>query len=92
MIDTQNINPMDWHGTRFLASIPKHFIRIKFHHNQVQNRLEVLSWLEEHTAGRIGIEKVCNPDAAHSWLVHEDYQIGFENPAEATMYTMFFKK
>ena len=85
----EKINPMDWHNTKLLEYIPEHFVRVKFRHNESRN--EVLAWAEQNTTGRFAIETVVDSEAQHSWLANEDYQIGFENPADATMYTMFFR-
>ena len=92
MIDTNEISLLDWHGTRILDYIPEHFVRVKFRHDN--ERLQVIEWLEKNTTGRFGIEVIVENDKENSFgmlLVKENYQIGFENPADATMYTMFFK-
>ena len=86
---SNKINPMDWHNTKLLKFIPEHFVRVKFRHNE--KRGEVLAWIEQNTEGRYAIETVVDNEPENSWLVNEDYQIGFENPADATMYTMFFR-
>lgn len=90
MNPTKEINPMDWYNTKFLSYIPEHFVRVKFRHNA--ERAEVLTWIEKNTVGRFGIEAVIDAEKPqHSWaMINEEFQIGFENPAEATMYTMFF--
>lgn len=87
MID--NINPLDWHNTKFLTVIPEHFVRVKFRHNE--ERLAVLEWLQNNTRGRFAIGPVTDSGEQQLWLVSENLQIGFENPAEATMYSMFFQ-
>jgi len=91
MIDNKDINPMDWYNTKFLSYIPKHFVRVKFRHHA--ERTKVLSWIEQNTVGRFGIEAIIDANSPqHSWAVlSEEFQIGFEDPAEATMYTMFFR-
>ena len=84
------INPMDWHNTKLLEFIPAHFVRVKFRHDD--KRSEVLAWAEQSTTGRFAIEAIVNEENdTNRWLVNEEYQIGFENPADATMYTMFFR-
>lgn len=83
------INPMDWHNTKILSFIPEHFVRVKFRHDD--KRGEVLKWIEQNTTGRFAIEVVVDSETTDRWLVNEEYQIGFENPADATMYTMFFR-
>jgi hypothetical protein len=88
-MNIKNINPMDWHNTKLMEYIPKHFVRVKFRHNDTRN--EVLAWAEQNTIGRFAIEVVVNHDHEHGWMANEDYQIGFENPGDATMYTMFFR-
>lgn len=90
-IDKLEINPMDWHNTRMLDYIPKHFARVRFNHND--RRLEVLEWLQEHTKGRFAIEVENDPDDIFGggFAIKEIVRIGFEDPAEATMYTMFFR-
>lgn len=91
LIDTDDINPLDWHNTKFLDFIPDHFVRVKFRHNQ--SRSEVLAWIEQNTVGRYAIAEVIDNEdnATRGFLINEKYQIGFEEPAEATMYTMFFR-
>jgi hypothetical protein len=85
-----DINPMDWHNTRVLNYIPKHFVTVKFTHND--KKLEVLSWLQEHTVGRFGIELSEDKDEKNSvFSFQEKILIGFEDPAEATMYSMFYR-
>jgi len=80
---------MDWHNTKFLSYIPNHFVRVKFEHSE--DRLKVLQWLQNNTSGRFAIEPVVTTHRRQQWLVNEQYQIGFEVPADATMYTMFYK-
>lgn len=86
---TDNINPMDWHDTKLIDFIPKHFVKVKFRHND--KRGEVLAWIEQNTTGRFAIEVIIDKDETRGWLTNEKYQIGFENPADATMYTMFYR-
>ncbi len=81
------INPIDWHNTRLLDFIPEHFVKVKFRHDETRGK--VLEWLEQNATGRCAIE-VIPEQSGERWLVVEEYQIGFENPADATMYTMFF--
>ena len=90
-VDEIKVNPMDWYNTKFLTYIPEHFVRVKFHHPD--SRPQVLDWLRQNTVGRFAIEVVTDPDSENkrSWMVNEEYQIGFENSSEATMYTMFFR-
>jgi hypothetical protein len=90
-MNIENINPMDWHNTKMLDFIPEHLVRVKFRHHR--DRAKVLAWLEENTTGRCAIEEVIEPDIDNNrWAIRmrEEYQIGFEEPADATMYTMFF--
>jgi hypothetical protein len=91
LIDKLKINPMDWHSSRMLTYIPEHFVRVRFDHHD--RRLEVLEWLQTHTVGRFAIEAINDEEnSSHrSFMVNEKLQIGFEDPAEATMYTMFFQ-
>jgi len=85
----ESINPMDWHNTKMLSFIPEHFVRVKFRHHH--DRAQVLSWIEQNTTGRFAIEAIIDTEKVNTWIVNEEYQIGFESPAEATMYTMFFR-
>ena len=89
-MNVETINPMDWHNTRMLDFIPPHFVRVKFRHNN--DRAKVLAWLQQNTTGRCAIELVVEQEETfmHSILPKDNYQIGFEEPADATMYTMFF--
>jgi len=91
MIDINDISLLDWHKTRILDFIPEHFVRVKFRHDN--ERLQVIEWLEKNTTGRFGIEIVFEKDKEQSFgmVINENYRIGFENPADATMYTMFFQ-
>jgi len=89
MINTNDVNPMDWHNTKFLSYIPEHFVRVKFRHNE--DRAKVLDWVERNTVGRFAIELKVDHEATSLWTIKEEYHIGFEDPSEATMYTMFFR-
>lgn len=90
MTDLSNINILDWHCERFLGYIPVHFTVVTLDDNG--DREALLNWLDEHTTGRIGIEKDRNlEDKSTFVVVHDNLKIGFENPEEATMYSLFYK-
>jgi hypothetical protein len=90
-MNAEDFNPMDWHNTKMLDYIPSHFVKVKFRHT---DRLRVLEWLQQNTTGRCAIEEVVDNDDDNGSHFHrimnEEYRIGFEEPADATMYTMFF--
>jgi len=88
-MNVKDINPMDWHNTKQLNFIPAHFTQFTFNHNE--ERLRVLAWAEQNIAGRFAIEAIVDSNKTMHWLVDFKYRIGFENPADATMYAMFFK-
>lgn len=88
-IDVDKINPMDWHGTKLVPFIPPHFVKVKFEFSH--DRKRVLDWVQENVSGRFGFEEIIDPDERHTFIVNEKYHIGFENPADATMFTMFFR-
>jgi len=88
VIDVTQINPMDWFNTKFIVYIPEHFVRVRFRHQS--DRAEVLDWLEKNTSGRYAIEETVS-EGFPIFTQDKDIQIGFENPADATMYTMFFR-
>jgi len=90
-MNTPNYNNlMDWHGTKMLKFIPKHFIKVVFNHDS--KRGEVLAWLEQNAAGRFAIEqKIEKPVGAGAFFANEKFFIGFENAPDATMYTMFYR-
>jgi hypothetical protein len=78
---------MDWHNVRYLDTIPVHFTTVPLK-GEIQ---DTLKWAEETTIGRFGIAE--KPDATASGglsFMRQEMLIGFEDPAEATMYVMFF--
>lgn len=100
----KDISPLDWHNTKFLDYIPDHFVKVKFRHDE--SRETVLIWLQHNVTGRYAIAPIstmhektelgatpfppASPGVARSFW-HESLYIGFEEPAEATMYAMFYK-
>ena len=83
----KDIAPLDWYNVRYLAYIPVHFVTVPLR-GEVQ---ETLEWCERITAGRFAIaEKEFMTDAERRSIFRKDMLIGFEDPAEATMYTMFY--
>jgi len=85
------IKPHDWYNTRQLNFIPKHFTRFKL--DAKINRLKLFNWIEQNCAGRfaIGKETTRIPGEVGSMYIKEDWKIGFEIPADATMFSLFFK-
>jgi hypothetical protein len=81
-----NINPMDWYCQKLLPVIPEHFIKCNL--TSDIDRRELLQWIKFNTSGRVGISG--NISAKSSWLIDKKYYIGFENPEDATIYTMRF--
>jgi hypothetical protein len=91
MIEATDINMLDWYGERWLNYIPVHFTIVKFRHND--ERLRAMNWLTENTSGRFGIARNQDPVAianGNRYVFTTAAEIGFEDPAEATMYSMFF--
>jgi hypothetical protein len=82
------IEAMDWHDQRYLDFMPRHFVRCKLPTDQLQT---VLKWAAENTHGRFAIaQSVEEPtDSNHFW-VQKQQEIGFESPAEATLFTLYF--
>jgi len=83
------INPMDWHKTRYLNYIPKHFTRVKLIDHG--DRKKLFDWLDANTVGRVGIEKAKDINVDDLWILEEKFDIGFEDPTEATLYTIIFR-
>jgi len=79
------INLMDWHGTRYMEYIPKHFTVVEINTNAIS---ELLIWVLSNTSGRFGINKsqdttlVSGPDTI---------KVGFENSEDATIATLVFR-
>ncbi len=91
MIDFDEINPLDWHNTRFLTTIPKHFSTITV---ETQYKF-MLQWLTENTRGRIGITKEIKE--GHDYLFYTSYPenrnkylVGFEDDEEALFFRLKF--
>ena len=88
-MDIADIAPTDWHRTRYIRYIPQHFKTLKTEHDIGK----VLVWLANNTTGRFGVE---DTETLSEGLVNlmdrdEEYLVGFENPADATMFALFFK-
>ena len=86
-----NIKPQDWHNTRLLEYIPKHFTKFKL--GSTVSRLKLLTWIEFNTSGRYAIagEVTRKEGAVGSAMVLKEEFIAFEEPADATMYSLFYK-
>lgn len=86
----ETINMLDWHHSRMLSYIPPHFTKLKL--SDHGDRVKLMYWLQENTQGRFGIEKIINLDEGNNKfrLIDENLRIGFEDPAEATAYAVFF--
>ena len=86
-----NIKPQDWHNTRYVDYIPEHFTTFKL--SSTIQRINLLKWIEQNTTGRYAIgskiEKI--KGAVGSSLIREEQNIGFEEPSDATMFTLFYK-
>jgi len=86
-----NIKPQDWHNIRRLECIPKHFTKFKL--STTVNRLKLLKWIEFNTAGRYAVtgEVTRKNGAVGSAMVLKEEFIAFEEPADATMFSLFYK-
>lgn len=91
MKNLEDISLLEWHCQKILPYIPDHFTSVPL--EEINNdRMHLFRWLLEHTEGRIGIERVHDLEAKSSFVVTNDQtRIGFEDPEEATMYSLFFK-
>jgi hypothetical protein len=78
------LDAMDWHGLRYIDYLPKHFIKCKME-TPVD---EMLQWLEANTNGRFAIAPDTKQDFERNYFVRQRLVIGFENPMEATLYTL----
>jgi len=89
MIDIYKFNPMDWHNTRYISSIPAHFVFVKL---QEYNPLALLSWVEQNTSGRytIGFVQI-KRNTKESNTIIEEKVIAFEDPQDLTIFTLFYK-
>ena len=87
-----DIKPQDWYNTRYIDYIPKHFTKFKL--SSTVKRLNLLSWIEFNTTGRFSIGKKITkiPGEVSSLYLKEEEYIAFENPADATMFNLFYKK
>ena len=83
----EKTNPLDWHQDRFLTTMPDHFIRVPL--KETTDQIELFEWIIHNIAGRVAIthktesEKVAN-------VFQKQMMIGFENPADATLFTLFY--
>jgi len=83
------VNPKDWHNTRYINCIPKHFVRVSI--NSIESIPDILKWITANGSGRYGI-LTTNIDQNDNGLFHDKGAIiGFEDPGDATMFTLFYK-
>jgi len=79
-----NVNPKDWFDTRMISYTPKHFSRINLQNTPISS---VLPWITENLTGRYSFVTEVNGSANRVSVTH----IGFEDPKDATMFSLFFK-
>jgi hypothetical protein len=90
-----DINPLDWHNTKYLSYIPPHFVKIVVDSGKVEVP-ELLLWIEKNVGGRFGIESELTTNdsqqTSYSFVYarNKNIKIGFEDPAEATMFSLIF--
>lgn len=84
----KDINPMDWHNTRYVNSMPAHFVQVKIKDN---NKVALLNWITKNTSGRYSMVANTQESKDSNYFVQEEKFIGFEDPADATMYSLFYK-
>jgi len=86
-----NINPLDWHNTRYINHIPTHFVTVSVTSNK-NNIVSILDWIEVNTVGRYAITNTIDRrDKDRLFVVNADLVIGFEVQSDATMFSLFYK-
>jgi hypothetical protein len=81
----EETKPIDWHRLRFLKVMPDHFIKMEL--KSEIDFPDLLQWLIKNTDGRIAL--VDQQDNGTRFIIQNRF-IGFENPAEATLFSLFF--
>lgn len=79
---------MDWHQVRLLKYMPDHFIKMDL--KQEIEIVTLLNWLVANTNGRVAIVTNSEVHERHAFVIEKRRSIGFENPAEATLFSLFF--
>jgi len=83
----KDINPLDWFNLRYLDYIPEHFVTMPLKGDVG----DTLKWSERTTVSRFAIEEKQDVEGGGAMsFMRNDMLIGFEDPAEATMYAMFY--
>ena len=85
------VKPADWFNTRYVDFIPEHFTKFKL--SRTIDMTTLLKWITENTNGRysIGTQTKRHKQSFGSAFVAEEKSIGFEDPADATMFSLFYK-
>ena len=82
-----NINPLDWHNTRYINTIPANFTTITLPlSGKVAN---ILNWIEVNTVGRYAIDIDFNSKSDNNLFVNNGITVGFEESSDATMFSCF---
>lgn len=83
------IAPEDWHNIRYLPYIPDHFIQCKMPADEDVG--SILPWLLDNTSGRYAIAAPTEQlDGHRNFWVQRELLVGFEDPKEATLFTLVY--
>ncbi len=82
------INPTDWHNTRYTDYIPDHFVKLPLPGDT--STADLLEWLSINTSGRFSIIKKVLSQKRDLFTLSNDKVIGFELAEDATIFTMFY--
>jgi len=84
-MNIDEIDLKDWHDTKYLNHKPEHFISLN---SPVRNMARLLAWITTNVSGRYSITSKYKEDRYRRDM---EYIIGFENPADATSFSLFYK-
>jgi hypothetical protein len=87
MTKQHDIDPREWFETRKLGFMPSHFVRVSIDSIDIFMHSEAERWIEENTLGRYAILTCASRQ--HNKLISKVYA-GFEEPAEATFFSLSF--
>jgi hypothetical protein len=82
-----DIDPRAWFETRKLGFMPSHFVRVGIDKIDIFMHGEAEQWIEENTNGRYAV--ITCAVRENNKLISKVYA-GFEEPAEATYFTLGF--
>jgi len=89
-----DINPLDWHGIKFLSYQPPHFFKVNLSDEQIDNMGKLLMWVIDNIDGRFSITYQYTPANKKRLSFQSPWKeqacISFEESIDVTKFTMFY--